>query len=99
MEDDLDVIDGPTVWLGALGGIVGACAPLLYGMQALREFQQPLPPGVGRCGLQVLGTIFFVAVAPPLGAMLVAFAGCCLGCCLKFWRCWRAEDEFDEFEE
>lgn len=98
MDDDLENLNSPAVWLAVLGGIVGACIPLVVGLQSLHELQQPRPPGVGGCGLQVFGAVFFTAFGPPFAAIALGMVGCFFGYCLELWQR-RRWDEFDEWDE
>lgn len=76
----------PSVWLACLGGILGGCAPIAYGVQILAEFQQPLPKNVARCGLMPLGTMAMMVFGPAIVAPLVAMVGYFIGSCWELRR-------------
>ncbi len=98
MDDDLENPYRPYLWLTVLGGLMGACVPFAYGMHSLYILQQPLPPGVGGCGLAVFGAFVFTAFGPPVGAFLMVVSGIFLGGCLELWRnrCLERRDAWDQ---
>jgi hypothetical protein len=73
------------------GFMLGAAVPLIWGVWLWHDFAahtaEPLPPGVGHCGMPALGAMFLILFGWPfggaIGAVLGFTIGAISGCVLK----------------
>ncbi len=63
------------------GAVIGSGVPFCYGAWMLFSFwSRPAPPlGMDECGMPALGAFFMMAIASPVGAIVMASIGAIVG--------------------